>query len=52
MWLPLKLELSKSVKGVVCSRHSMYRVEAPITNPLRDSTPSLEKYKVVQNFPM
>jgi hypothetical protein len=29
-----------------------YRVEAPITNQLRDFVPYLERYKVVQNPPM
>ena len=28
------------------------RVEAPIKDHLRDYAPSLEKYKVVQNFPI
>ena len=27
------------------------RVDAPITDHLRDFAPNLEKYKVVQNFP-
>ena len=28
----------------------MNKVEAPITNHLRDYAPNLEKYKAVQNF--
>jgi hypothetical protein len=33
-------------------RCPLYRVEAPITDHLRDFSTNLEKYKVAQNLPM
>ena len=41
-----------NVRKIHNSTIHVYRVGAPITNHLRDSTLNLEKYKVVQNFPM
>lgn len=39
------------VSFITCQKEAI-RVEVPVTNHLRDSAPHLEKYKVMQIFPM